>query len=57
MVKGLWRSVWVESGALCVIIAGINLMQQSSVNSWDSREQVCVCMFMICSLCLSFIKH
>jgi len=41
VVRGLWRSAWVESGALCVITAGIALMQQSSANSWDSKEQVC----------------
>ena len=40
MVRGQWRSVIVESGALSVMTAGTGLMLQWSVNSWDSREQV-----------------
>ena len=39
-VKGQWRSVIEESGALSVMMAGIGMMQQWSVNSWGSREQV-----------------
>ena len=30
----------MESGALSVMMAGAGMMQQWSVNSWDSREQV-----------------
>ena len=40
MVRGQWRSVIAESGALSVMTAGTGLMLQWSVNSWDSREQV-----------------
>ena len=40
VVRGQWRSVIVESGALSVMIAGTGLMLQSSVSSWDFREQV-----------------
>ena len=40
MVRGQWRSVIVESGALSVMTTGIAMMLQSSANSWDSREQV-----------------
>ena len=40
MLRELWRSVWVESGALYVMTAGIGMMQLSSANSWDSKEQV-----------------
>ena len=40
VLRGQWRSVIVESGALSVMIAGTGMMQQWSVNSWGSREQV-----------------
>ena len=40
MVRGLWRCVTVESGALSVMTAGTTMMQQWSVNNWGSREQV-----------------
>ena len=40
VLRGQWRSVIVESGALSVMTAGTGLMLQWSVNSWDSREQV-----------------
>ena len=40
MVRGQWRCVTVESGALSVMTAGTAMMQQLSANSWDSREQV-----------------
>ena len=40
VVRGQWRSVIVESGALSVMIAGTAMMLQSSVSSWDTREQV-----------------
>jgi len=40
MARGLWKSVLVKSGALCVITAGVALMQQWSASSWDTREQV-----------------
>ena len=40
MVRGQWRSVIVESGALSVMTAGTGLMLQWSANNWDSREQV-----------------
>ena len=40
MVKGQWRSVIAESGALSVITTGTAMMLQSSASSWDSREQV-----------------
>ena len=40
MPKEQWKSVIAESGALSVMTAGAGLMLQSSVSSWDSREQV-----------------
>ena len=40
MLRELWRSVWVESGALYVMTAGALMMQLLSANSWDSKEQV-----------------
>ena len=40
VVRGQWRFVIVESGALSVITAGTGMMLQSSANSWDTREQV-----------------
>jgi len=40
VVRGRWRSVIVESGALSVMTTGAAMMQQWSVSSWDSREQV-----------------
>ena len=40
IVRGQWRSVIGESGALSVIMTGTRMMLQSSVNSWDFREQV-----------------
>ena len=40
VVRGQWRSVIVESGALSVITTGTAMMQWWSVSSWDSREQV-----------------
>ena len=40
MLRELWRSVWVESGALFVMTAGVGMMQQLSANSWGSKEQV-----------------
>ena len=40
MLRGQWRSVIVESGALSVMTGGAGIMLQWSVNSWDSREQV-----------------
>ena len=40
VMRGQWRYVSVESGALSVMIAGTGKMLQWSVNSWDSREQV-----------------
>ena len=40
ILRGQWRSVIVESGALSVMTGGTGMMQQWSVNSWDSREQV-----------------
>ena len=40
MVRGQWRSVIVESGALSVMTAGTGMMLQWSASSWDSREQV-----------------
>ena len=39
-VRGQWRFVIVESGALSVMTAGTAMMLQWSANSWDSREQV-----------------
>ena len=41
ILRGQWRCVIVESGALSVMMAGVTIMQQWSVNSWGSREQVC----------------
>ena len=41
MLRGQWRCVIVESGALSVMMAGTGTMQQWSASSWDSREQVC----------------
>ena len=40
MLRGQWRSVIVESGALSVMTGGTGMMQQWSVNSWGFREQV-----------------
>ena len=40
VVRGQWRSVIVESGALSVMTAGTGMMLQWSANSWNSREQV-----------------
>ena len=40
VVRGQWRFVIVESGALSVMTAGAEMMQWWSVSSWDSREQV-----------------
>ena len=40
MVRGQWRSVIVEFGALSVMTAGTGMMLQWSANSWDFREQV-----------------
>ena len=40
VVRGQWRSVIVESGALSVMTTGTGMMLQWSANSWDSREQV-----------------
>ena len=40
MLRELWRSVWVESGALFVMTGGVGIMQQLSANSWGSKEQV-----------------
>ena len=40
VMRGQWRYVSVESGALSVMITGTGKMLQLSVNSWDSREQV-----------------
>ena len=40
MLRGQWRSVIVKSGAPSVMMAGMKIMQQSSANSWDLREQV-----------------
>ena len=40
MLRELWRSVWVESGALFVMTTGMGMMQQLSANSWGSKEQV-----------------
>ena len=40
ILRGQWRSVIMESGALSVMIAGTVMMQQWCVNNWDSREQV-----------------
>ena len=41
VVRGQWRSVIVEPGALSVMTAGAGMMLQWSVSSWDTREQVC----------------
>ena len=40
MVRGQWRSVIVESGALSVMTTGTGMMLQWSASSWDTREQV-----------------
>ena len=40
MLRGLWNSVSVESGAQSVMKAGVVMMQQSCASSWDSKEQV-----------------
>ena len=40
VVREQWRSVIVESGDLSVMTAGTAMMLQSSVSSWDTREQV-----------------
>ena len=40
MLRELWKSVSVESGAQSVMKAGIVMMQQWCASSWDSREQV-----------------
>ena len=40
ILRGQWRSVIVESGARSVMMAGVTVVQQWSVNNWDSREQV-----------------
>ena len=40
ILKGQWRSVIVESGALSVMTAGTAMMPRWSANSWDPREQV-----------------
>ena len=40
ILRGQWRCVTVESGALSVMITGTGMMLQWSVNNWDSREQV-----------------
>ena len=40
MLKGLWNSVSVESGAQSVMKAGVVMMLQWCASSWDSREQV-----------------
>ena len=40
MVRGQWRCVTAESGALSVMMAGTVMMLQLSVNNWDFREQV-----------------
>ena len=40
VVRGQWRFVIVESGALSVMTTGTAMMQQWSANSWDFREQV-----------------
>ena len=40
VLRGQWRSVIVESGALSVMTTGTGMMLQWSANSWDSREQV-----------------
>ena len=33
-----WRSVMVEYGDQCVIMAGILVMQSLSADKWDSKE-------------------
>ena len=50
VVRGLWRSVIVESGALSVMMAGMGMMQQLSASSWDSREQVSYIVVMLVKL-------
>ena len=50
VVRGQWRSVIVESGALSVMITGTTMMQQWCVNSWDSREQVSYIVVMLVKL-------
>ena len=40
IMRGQWRSVIVESGALSVMTAETTMMLQWSVNSWYPREQV-----------------
>ena len=40
VMRGRWRYVIVESGALSVMITGTGMMPQWSVNNWGSREQV-----------------
>ena len=40
MLRELWKSVSVESGAQSVMKAGIVMMLQWCASSWDSREQV-----------------
>ena len=47
IVRGQWRSVIVESGALSVMTTGTGMMLQWSANSWDSREQVGCVIFAI----------
>ena len=40
ILRGQWRSVIVECGALSAMMAGTAMLQQWSVNNWGSREQV-----------------
>ena len=42
VLRGQWRSVIVESGALSVMTTGTGIMLQWSANSWDTREQVSI---------------
>ena len=50
ILRGQWRSVIVESGALSVMTAGMGMMLQWYVNSWDSREQVSYVVVMLVKL-------
>ena len=38
LMKVEWRYVRVGCGALCVITAGIQLMQKWFVNNWDMKD-------------------
>ena len=40
IVRGQWRSVIGESGALSVMMTGTGMMLRWCANSWDSRDQV-----------------